>query len=520
MLALSQTKTKRLVAIHGWSGTVLGLLLYAVVLSGAVAVFAHEIGVWSQGGTGARGELQGPIDNHIRKAARNIDPKYMEEVSIFEDSTGDIGVFFHSHEINPDTGSLSDVGVDLRISRETGEITERFEGFISDKSDPMGALESFLVDVHVQLYVPAPWGLILTGILGLAMMTAAISGFIMHRHIFRDLFLPARDNQRLSSSRDRHILAGAWGLPFAVVLAFTGAFFSFAISIGLPVVSMVAFGGDQEKMIETLIGVPGAKSNEPASLASLDYMLLDSENRAGSPASNVIITNYGTESATVLVGHRPTNGALSGIQLMFDGPTRTFLGEKPFIGTESSAGNSLLMLMGPLHFGNFAGLASKLAWFALGGAMSYVIVTGMRLWTRRRSDQPMWRKFDRAVTAVGWGLPIALCGSAVAFFLSVPAGDPEWWTPAAFVIASAVAIALSLGREDPDEKLRKLLAILFLALPVLRHITGGTSWGEAIVTGQSTVLCIDFLLLIGGGLLLRINTPAASPAPPQLEPAE
>ena len=38
------------------------------------------------------------------------------------------------------------------------------------------ALRKFLVDLHVQLYLPNPWGLILTGILGLMMMAAVISG--------------------------------------------------------------------------------------------------------------------------------------------------------------------------------------------------------------------------------------------------------------------------------------------------------------------------------------------------------
>lgn len=43
MIALEQAKTKTLVAVHGWSGISLGLLLYAVILTGMVAVFAEEI---------------------------------------------------------------------------------------------------------------------------------------------------------------------------------------------------------------------------------------------------------------------------------------------------------------------------------------------------------------------------------------------------------------------------------------------------------------------------------------------
>ena len=40
MIHLPKEETKLMVAVHGWSGIVLGLLLYAVVLTGMVAVFA------------------------------------------------------------------------------------------------------------------------------------------------------------------------------------------------------------------------------------------------------------------------------------------------------------------------------------------------------------------------------------------------------------------------------------------------------------------------------------------------
>src|SRR3546814_8752753 len=71
------------------------------------------------------------------------------------------------------------------------------------------ALSSFLVDTHVRLHVPNPWGLLLTGILGLAMLVAAISGLLIHRHLFKDIFtlrtranpvLVDRTRTRLNSS--------------------------------------------------------------------------------------------------------------------------------------------------------------------------------------------------------------------------------------------------------------------------------------------------------------------------------
>ena len=92
----------------------------------------------------------------------------------------------------------------------------------------------------------------------------------------------------------------------------------------------------------------------------------------------------------------------------------------------------------------------------------------------------MWRAFDRAVQVGGHGLPLAMLGSGYAFFLSRPAGNPFFWTPAGFVLGAAC-----------------------LALPVLRMATGGMDWAEALLARQSDVLAVDLFLLIAGACLLR-----------------
>lgn len=65
MFNLGQANTKTLVAEHGWSGVVLGFLLYAIVLTGTIAVFAHEIGHWAIGQSAAPSVYEYPIDDHV-----------------------------------------------------------------------------------------------------------------------------------------------------------------------------------------------------------------------------------------------------------------------------------------------------------------------------------------------------------------------------------------------------------------------------------------------------------------------
>ena len=70
MSFVSQAKTKRLLAVHGWSGTILGLLLYVVIFTGAIVVFADEIGAWSRGAVGHEAGLGTQVDHRFRVFGR------------------------------------------------------------------------------------------------------------------------------------------------------------------------------------------------------------------------------------------------------------------------------------------------------------------------------------------------------------------------------------------------------------------------------------------------------------------
>ena len=133
----------------------------------------------------------------------------------------------------------------------------------------------------------------------------------MHRHLIRDLFLAERPGGRLASVRDRHVLASSWSIPFAFLLAFTGSFFSFAGTVGFPLVASVAFGGDEEAMSAALFEPPVPEDPTPAPLASLDYILADSAARAGGPVTYVGVSDYGRADARVFVWHDPAAAGCS-----------------------------------------------------------------------------------------------------------------------------------------------------------------------------------------------------------------
>lgn len=532
MISLPKRETKLMVAVHGWSGIVLGLLLYAVIVTGTAAVFADEIGTWSAGHLETQSAFQRPIAGTVAELGERTPAKYREDVDLFEVGDHHLGAFFHHHETDAD-GQIVSRGIFYEVGRD-GRVVSTFAGtgeeVFGGRND--NALEHFLVDTHVRLHVPNPWGLILTGVLGLTMMVAAISGVLIHRHLFKDIFTLRRGANRVLVDRDRHSVAGTWSLPFAFILAFTGSFFSFFGTVGVPIVAMAAFGGDVEALNERVFGDPGRPDPRPAVPAGLDRAMADAIGRSGEIPTFVVLEHFGRADAKITTFHPPQSGGLAPISFSYQGVSGEFDREKPLIGTRPSAGGTLTGIMSPLHFGNFAGLLSKAVWFALGFAMSYVSYTGLRLWlVRRESERGSLRWLARGVTVVGLGLPFALLCAAAAFFVTMPLGSAMFWTPAGFLIASGVVILAGMGWRS-DEGLGRVLiggmGAMALMLPPIRLLMGGPSWGTAWAAGQPIVMALDAACLLAGAWLIaeRIGQrprpePEQAAAPlPAMQPAE
>jgi len=505
---------KRLIALHGWSATVLALLLYVVMLTGTIIVFDNEIRLWSEGLSDMQSPLRHETGPLVERFAAQTPPALHETVRIGRgtgdnvmlqfsgratDREGHAHTFLRAYEVNPRNNLL--------IATHAGELGE------VDLRPPSRALEEFLVDLHVRLHVPGRWGLYLSGLAGIAMLVAAITGVMIHRHILKEMFVTERPGKRLVSFRDRHNLAGVWSLPFAVLLAFTGAFLSFATSLGLPVVAMSAFGGDQEQAINAVLGERPAFTAEPAPIADIDTVFALAATRMNSFPGGAEIRHYGTANAEVRTFHSAPQGALRSVTLRFDGTTGTFLGRAQLVGTTPSAGNTMAELISPLHFGTFAGLWSRFLWAAMGAAMTYTIVSGLQLWLRRRADS--WRGGANALITTVWGLPIALCGAAYGYFLTRLTGDPAMGTNIGFLCTALGCIAASaIWPAFTIKHLQRVLGIALLGLPLIRLQTGGLSWGEALVFDAHMLLFIETLCLIGGALFVwssRRNQADATP---------
>lgn len=509
MMKLSQTTTRKLLDIHGWSGILLGLLLYVVIVTGTAAVFAEELAAWSSPAAsepgGRFGHDQG-IDHHIRRLAAVTAPALHDDILLFPGAAERLHLIFHTAAKKPD-GSPGEHGIEYEVDSHTGKVLAQQAGWVDELSRQResDALSRFLIDLHVRLHVPNPWGLLLTGLLGLSMMIAAVTGFLVHRHLLRELFTLRLFRDSLLRRRDLHVVAGSWNLPFAFLLAFTGSFFSFAGSIGIPALAMVAFQGDQDALIAAVVGAPPAVDERAVLASNLDLLFADARERTGADAAFATLTHYGRADSRLTIQTLPAKGHLTGLNALYAPASGAFIGLKPTLGLQPSLGGDLAALMTPLHFGNFAGIASRLVWLALGTAAAYVTFSGLMLWCRRREAERRWQIFERVVSWVAYGLPLALLATFHAFFL-LPVSTflrQDSLLVAFLLIFFASGMLFCLHQPAKLTRVHLLLAaILLLSLPMMRCLSGGPSWLVAISSGQPVVMAVDLGLLMMGLMVL------------------
>src|SRR5690606_31222898 len=129
------------------------------------------------------------LNHKLQSTAASVDPSYHEAVSVHPTAGDRLYAFFHRHEVAPD-GFVFARGVGIEFDPRDGSIAWRLEGTEDElsRSHEPGGLAQFLVDLHVSLHLPFPWGMLLTGTIGLSLLVLAISGLFFHRYFIKDLF--------------------------------------------------------------------------------------------------------------------------------------------------------------------------------------------------------------------------------------------------------------------------------------------------------------------------------------------
>jgi len=497
---------RQMIDSHSVLGLSFAALIYIVSLSGALTLFVPEISLWELPDTEAAYET---TPRAIAAAAHNAEAELEDGNEILN------VVAYGPDEFRP----YLTVRLNQRAGRgapldSTDWIADPRTGELLDVAEAPYA--HLIEDLHTVLLLPNPWGRYLVGIIGVCMFTLILSGIFAHPTIFKDAFkLRLKRNARMAWT-DMHNRLSVWGLPFHLVITFTGAFLGVA-GITVVALAMLAYEGDQEAAIQVIQG-PQPVLDAPLMAASPDYesMLTRSE-AADRRFSLLVASNPKSSGHTTSVAYYE-----EGILSMRTSDIYRNSGEflEKFGGSGSPAGARVFGMVQPLHYGTFGGYPIKLLYFVLSLALTYITSTGMMIWFKRKKQQgqpkPKTEALWRGMTT---GLSAALVATALVTVMRLD-------TPltAVFLVTWIASLGLIAFNRHPVRWVRyHYIAIAaVLAIVAALHLPSAIA---AVDAAKPLLISIDGALLLAAlafaaaAIRTRSETAMDAPANSGAEPS-
>ncbi|MEM9839357.1 MAG: PepSY-associated TM helix domain-containing protein [Pseudomonadota bacterium] len=509
---MDQERHKRNYALHSWSGLVLGLFVFVVCFSGSLALFYEELEPWED----ASRRLAVP------EKALAMDATFDEWVGTLAGEEGELGFArfgFPNHhapfywafveiETPTEDGGHDHEFREARWHPETGEeIPLRGEG-----------AANWILRFHQYLMWPSELGGVtvgrgLVGIAGVILLMSIISGVVAHTKIFQELFTLRFYRSMRLKWQDTHKVVGLWGLPFFTMIAVTGAFLG-VVTLLAPVVALLTFKGDQEALIEAVIGAPVEPAGIEAEMLPLQAVAEMTSLEHGGPAQFVIINNYGDQNATMDVYFEAGKKLEMYDPVQISGVTGEPVADSPF--EDLSPANRTLAAVTPLHYGTYGGIALKVIYMLLGFGLAGITALGMMMWVERRlhgsegtKSTGLYRAISKTTVGVTCGMPLASVGILYADQLLPALPDTRTavigWSYFAFW---GIGVAYAFVRSNDYAASKELLwttAALLVGAPVLNAVTTGDVFLTELFSESGAAAAWINMGLLVLGLILAVT---------------
>ena len=184
------------------------------------------------------------------------------------------------------------------------------------------------------------------------------------------------------------------------------------------VLAQTNFDGDPRALTESIFGAEGEIDESPAPLADVSTAMITLEEMA--PEANpflAIVHDPGTASQHTTIYGDHTDRLAYGEMYEFDA-AGTYTGKAGY--TDGEAGKQIAMSTYRLHFGDFGGLAMKVAYFLMGVGLCIVVAAGLNIYFLKRAEAGRGMPRLEAVwAALVWGSPALLAATLAVSLLGV-----------------------------------------------------------------------------------------------------
>ncbi len=516
--------------VHTWFGLVLGFVLMVAFFFGSLSVFDREIDRWAIPATRFEPQVMPSFDRVLKPIFEGITPEDEELVAARERVGGPLPdrlplmnwSAYTTHR-DPVLSMYAEFAVtnnpDDPADHVHGHVTIDPRGGAALPHDQLNIGSAFFYPLHFSLHLE--WmdlGYWLVGFAALVMLVALVSGVIIHRKLFRELFTfrPWKATQR--GTLDLHNLTGVVALPFHFVFAFTGLviFASIYLPVGETQLKREAYAFFEADAVSK--GLAYTPSGQAAPLASVDAMVAEAKRRwaaRGMPGEVgfLFVNHVGDANSHVSIYRAGSDRvALVGQAVHFAGPTGAVIREEP----PPSAVTSVNEFLTGLHLQHFEHWL--LRWFyVLGGLSGCVcIATGFIFFVQKRKRQhaAMGSNGARAADAFAvttvTGILVATAAILVGNrILSPDLHDKGAWEEGIFWAAWALCFVHAAWRSAAVREARIspawreqcwTFAALALCAVLLNWVTTGDHLLKTLAEGYWPVAGLDLALLTVSGL--------------------
>ncbi|WP_300760107.1 PepSY-associated TM helix domain-containing protein [Janthinobacterium sp.] len=488
--------------LHTWCGLWISWLLFAIFLTGTLAVFDDPIGHWMtpehalEDAAHANDAPPPKVTDRAKRLALALD--FMEK----EHPKADMweiwpvqrpGQGLSAYWFQP-SGGYGSADLDPLTGAPVEHVREE------NQRDTIGG--HHFVDFHYELHA-GRIGVWIVGITTMVMLVALVSGVITHKRIFKDFFTfrPAKGQR---SWLDAHNAVAVLTLPFQFMIAYTGIAFFSDDYVPAPVVAQYGMENGKKAFLSDWndVGKP-ARIGQAMAIPDLEPYALRAEQTIHQEIRAVVLDNpndasmrvcmYGWNEETDTLKRISANTGMACYALA----TGEQIAVRQPGHADSGPAGLTRIVMSNLHMAGFGGTPMRWLYFFCGLAGTAMMGTGAILFMVKRrqraggefgsATERVYRMIECLNVAAIAGLAVACVGYLWANRL-IPVGIEQragWEVRAFFGLWLLMLVHACLRPEKRGwiEQLA-LLAVLCVLLPVLNVLSTGDNLAAQITRGD------------------------------------
>ncbi|WP_438712043.1 PepSY-associated TM helix domain-containing protein [Aquimarina muelleri] len=492
---------------HTVAGIVISFALFVIFFAGAFSLFRHEIIQWENP------EVRQAInsDYNYEKALAKLD-------SVYTIDWHDNASLIFPNEKNPffkvNAYQKTQDSSFHRIFTYIVPDTYR----VQDLSHSHTTVGDTIYYLHYFQQIPVV-GLYLSGLVSLFFFFAIVNGLLIHwRNLFTKFFAFFTEGKWRNIWTNAHTVLGVLGLPFQLIYAITGAFFGLLTLILIPTVFLL-YNGEVDKVYNKVSPEDSIVVDENAAdYEHLSINELFKQVHEAYPQHQIRyadMRNYGKEDAVITFKIDDFRGLLSSGSLTMYMRNGKLLPDYSILPNTKSYSESIISVMGKLHFADFGGMTMKVIYFILSLITCFMIISGVLIWRTARDNKKYsykQRLFHHRITMIYLAICLSMFPAFAVIFLvnklvPIEMVDRAGLVNTIFFLSWLILILIGLFWKSYSMLNRNYLVIggvLSLLVPVANGVVTG-DWLWSTWRTLPYVAYVDLFWLIIGVLTLCIS---------------